>query len=82
MLELIAMSALISAFVILLAKKVGAVEWVQINGNRFFSELAHCDFCMSWWVNVYIALIAYVATADYQMFYIPFFATPLTRFLQ
>ena len=38
--------ALWVAFVLLLAYKVGIVEWMQVHGNELVSKMAHCDFCM------------------------------------
>ena len=42
--------ALVAAFCILLMKKWGAVDWLQVHGDRFLSRLFSCDFCLSFWV--------------------------------
>ena len=43
----VVMVALFSAFVILLAKKLGAVEWLQVHGDMFMSQLASFFECFS-----------------------------------
>lgn len=47
--DLMIMVALAAAFVVLLAKKLGAVEWLQVHGDKYLSRMASCDFCMSFW---------------------------------
>lgn len=42
--------ALLSAFVLLLAKKVGIIEWMQVHGDKVISRMASCDFCLSFWM--------------------------------
>ena len=73
--------ALLTAFVIILAKKWGIVEYVQIHGNDFFSKLASCDFCMSWWTSLAVSIIAVIVTGDWTLIFLPFFVTPLSRFI-
>ena len=41
--------ALVGAFIILLAMKLGIIEWMQIHGDAFISEMAKCNFCLSFW---------------------------------
>ena len=43
------MIALAAAFVVLLVKKWGIAEWMQIHGDSFTSKLFGCDLCMSFW---------------------------------
>ena len=50
------MVALEAAFVILLAKKLGIIEWMQVHGSEFISKMASCDFCLSFWVGSAICL--------------------------
>lgn len=71
--------ALLAAFVLILAKKWGLVERIQIHGNEFFSKMAHCDFCISWWVNVLITIFVFAVTLDYEVIVIPFLSTIITR---
>lgn len=71
--------AFVSSFVLFLLKKWGFVEWLQINGNDFFSRMAWCDFCLSWWVCVIITAMLFIATRDTWLFFVPFCSTMLTR---
>ena len=71
--------ALWVAFVLLLAYKVGIVEWMQVHGNELVSKMAHCDFCMSWWLNIFFSLFALGFTGNLMFLVVPFLSTPLAR---
>jgi hypothetical protein len=73
------MIALWVAFLLMLAYKLGIVEWLQINGNKFFSEMAHCDFCMSWWLGLIVTMLVLGFTGDLHLLVVPFIATPIAR---
>ena len=77
----ILLASLISAFFINLAKKWSIIEWLQMHGSELISKMAHCDFCLSWWINVLVGLIVSITTGCWQMLFIPFFSTMITRFL-
>lgn len=79
--ETILIVALIAAFIILLLKKLGVVEYMQVNGNKLISELFSCDFCMSFWASVIICFFITCATNDLHIMLLPFVTTPITRFL-
>lgn len=68
-----------SAFFILLAKKWGIVEWVQINGNNFFHEMFKCDFCLSFWMNLVLCLFFCILTKNALILLLPLVNTPITR---
>lgn len=74
-----AISSLLSAYVLLLMRKWGIIERVQVHGNDLFSEMFGCDFCLSWWTNVAMCLIFVIFTADAWLFLAPLCATPITR---
>lgn len=77
---LTAIMAPISAWILLLLNKQGAIEWLAVNGNAFFSEMAQCQFCLSWWTNVIVVLFVVLALNDGAMLLLsPFVATPITR---
>lgn len=81
-LELFAVAGFVSlfaAFVVLLAYKLGIVEWLQVHGSKEIAELAHCDFCMSWWASVVITAIVAPFVCEWWLFAVPFIATPLAR---
>lgn len=43
--------SLVAAYIILLAMKLGIIEWLQIHGDKYISEMAKCHFCMSFWTG-------------------------------
>lgn len=71
----------VAAFFITLAKKWGIVEQMQVRGNDLISEMAHCDFCLSWWACVVLTIVYVFATGEVDMVYIPFIGTMVSRFL-
>lgn len=79
--EVIALVALMAAFIVLLVKKWGFAEWMQIHGDRFLSKLFGCDLCMSFWAAMVVCLILACWFDDNQLFFIPMFTTPITRML-
>ena len=81
MLTILLMSALGAAFLIILAKKIGVIERLQVHGNKIVSSWASCDFCLSFWTNLALLLGVYLVLADPFVLVIAIPATPLTRFL-
>lgn len=73
--------ALIAAFVLTLARKWGVIEHAQIHGTDFVSRLFSCDFCLSWWVCLFISITWYIATGDMTYLGVPFAAPMITRAL-
>ena len=71
--------ACIVAFLLLLAHKVGLVETLQVHGSKLISELAHCDFCMSFWLSVFIMLAVVFITGDWWLAVVPLISTPIAR---
>ncbi len=69
----------LAAFFITLAKKWGVVEQLQVRGNDLVSEMAHCDFCMSWWACVVLTLAYIFITGDTSMVWMPFIGTMVSR---
>lgn len=78
-----AMSALfyacIAAFLVTLAKKWGFVEWLQVHGNSFFSKMAHCDLCLSFWASMLVACVAFVITGDARVLIAGLVSVTVTR---
>lgn len=72
-------AATLSAYLLILAAKWKVVEWMQVKGWKWLSDLANCDFCLSWWLNVIVCLVAALVTGDTMWIAVPFFATMLTR---
>lgn len=80
-LKLIVFVALLAAFIVLLIKKWGLAEWMQVHGDKFMSQLFSCDLCMSFWAAMLLSAFLAGYTDDVLMFVIPFFTTPVTRML-
>ena len=72
-------TACLATFFLLLAYKWGAIEWLQVHGNAFVSQLANCTFCLSWWMCLAVSLIFIVEIRDWSLVLIPVIATPITR---
>ena len=74
--------ALMAAFVVVLLKKWGIAEWMQVHGNGFVSQLFSCDFCMSWWASVLVMLLSVSFVGDNVAYLlVPVLATPIARYL-
>lgn len=71
--------AALSAFIILLSYKWGVVEYLQTHGDEFVSKMAQCNFCMAWWVSLFLSLFLLGLTCDVFMLLVPFIATPVAR---
>lgn len=68
-----------AAFLLLLAYKLGIVEWLQVHGDVVVSKMAQCDFCMSWWLSVAITILLAVIMDDVTLIFVPFISTPIAR---
>lgn len=73
--------ALLAAFVVLLVKKWGIAEWMQIHGDKVMSQLFACDFCMSFWASMILCMFLAGFTDDATFVIMPMFTTPITRML-
>ena len=80
-LKLIVFVALLAAFIVLLVKKWGWAEWMQVHGDKYSSQLFSCDLCMSFWAAMFISF-AFVCWYDDPIYILlPIFTTPVTRML-
>ena len=73
--------SLAAAFMVLLVKKWGWAEWMQVHGDRFLSQLFSCDLCMSFWAGMVLSLTAACFYDDIRLLLLPVFTTPITRML-
>lgn len=80
-LVIIIMVALAAAFVVLLVKKWGIAEYMQVHGNGFTSRLFSCDLCMSFWASLLVMSFAVFFVDEPWMLTVPLFSTPLTRMM-
>lgn len=72
-------TACLATFFLLLAYKWGVIEWLQVHGNEFVSQLANCTFCLSWWTCLVVSLIFIIESRDLSLLIVPVVATPITR---
>ena len=80
-LEAILIVALLAAFIVLLVKKLGWAEWMQIHGDDFSAKLFSCDLCMSFWACMLTSIGLVMCTGHTEAIFIPLVATPVTRIL-
>ena len=77
----VALVGLISAFAILLATKLGIIEWMQVHGDKFIAGMANCHFCLSFWVGT-VFFIAVACWLDNPLYIFGgMFSAPLTRLI-
>ena len=77
----IVLVALAAAFVVLLVKKWGINEWMQIHGDKYIAQLFSCDLCMSFWAAVILSMAVALVTDCGIYMAVPIFSTPITRML-
>ena len=80
-LEAILLVALLAAFIVLLVKKWGWAEWMQVHGDEFTSRLFGCDLCMSFWACLLVSIGMAAVTEYSECIFIPLVSTPITRML-
>lgn len=74
--------ALFSAFIVHLLNKSGLRDKViELSPLKLFSKLFDCDFCLSFWINVFVCIVLVIITANIALMVIPFLSTPITRIL-
>lgn len=72
--------ALIACWLILFITKIGVREYVQVHAPRLISQLFDCDFCLSWWICLGLAIIFSLIIGNFVLVLSAFCATPLTRY--
>ena len=70
-----------TSWVVILLKKWGVIEWVQVHGNAFFGKLVSCDFCLNFHCAWMLMLVVSVLTGEWILMLVPFFSTTIGRWL-
>ena len=70
-----------TSWVVILLRKLGVLEILQVQGNKFISKLASCDFCLNWWLSWCVVVVALVVTGEWWLVGVPFFSTTIGRWL-
>lgn len=73
--------ALAAAFTILLIGKLGIRDSIIARAPRLISQLFDCDFCLSFWASVILAIILAIFFREMNILFIPIISTPITRIL-
>jgi hypothetical protein len=73
--------ALAAAFVILLIGKLGIRDNIIAKAPKLISQLFDCDFCLSFWTSLILAVILAIFFREMNILLIPIISTPITRIL-
>ena len=73
--------ALAAAFTILLIGKLGIRDSIIAKAPKLISQLFDCDFCLSFWTSLIIAIILAIFFNEMSIILIPIISTPITRIL-
>lgn len=73
--------ALAAAFVILLIGKLGIRDNIIAKAPKLISQLFDCDFCLSFWTSLILAIILAIFFNEMSIIFIPIISTPITRIL-
>ena len=73
--------ALAAAFAILLIGKLGIRGSIIVRAPKLISQLFDCDFCLSFWMSVILAVILAIFFREMNILFIPIISTPITRIL-
>ena len=71
----------LTSWVVVLLRKLGILEVLQVRGNKFISKLASCDYCLSFWLGWVVVIPAALITGECFLLAVPFFSTTISRFL-
>lgn len=73
--------ALAAAFAILLIGKLGVRDEIITIAPKLISQLFDCDFCLSFWTSLILAIILAIFFNEMSIILIPIISTPITRIL-
>lgn len=69
----------IAAFCIMLISKLGVRDNIIENAPTLLSKLFACDFCLSWWTSLSVAVVFAAASHSFSILGLAIIATPITR---
>ena len=80
MIHTVVILALGATFIILLITKLGWREKAQVHGPEFISDMFNCDFCLSFWVGLMLAIILFLfMNGEWDVLLCPVLSSPITR---
>lgn len=72
--------AMAASWVITLGYKWELIEaWQKYTHFELVNKMLGCDFCLSWWTNVVLAIAMAAIVGDYTILAAPFVGTIITR---
>ena len=71
----------LTSWVVILLRKWGVLEWLQVHGGEFVGKLVSCDYCLNWWLAWAVVVIALAVTGEWWVVAVPFFSTTVGRWL-
>ena len=71
----------LAAFAILLIGKLGVRDEIITRAPKLISQLFDCDFCLSFWTSLILAIILAIFFNEMSIILIPIISTPITRIL-
>ena len=72
---------LAAAFAIMLIGKLGIRDSIIAKAPKLISQLFDCDFCLSFWTSLILAVILAIFFNEFSILLIPIVSTPITRIL-
>ena len=70
-----------AAFIILFIGKIGIRDNVIAKAPKLISQMFDCDFCLSFWVSLILAVILAIFFGQLNLLLIPILSTPITKVL-
>lgn len=70
-----------AAFAILFAERLGIRDKIVAEAPKLISQLFECDFCLSFWTSLILAIILAIIFNEMSIIFIPIMSTPITRIL-
>ena len=70
-----------AAFAILFAERLGVRDKIVAEAPKLISQLFECDFCLSFWTSLILAIILAIIFNEMSIIFIPIVSTPITRIL-
>lgn len=70
-----------AAFIILFIGKIGIRDNVIAKAPKLISQMFDCDFCLSFWVSLILAVILAIFSGQLNLLLIPILSTPITKVL-
>lgn len=70
-----------AAFAILFAERLGIRDKIVAEAPKLISQLFECDFCLSFWTSLILAIILAIIFNEMSIIFTPIVSTPITRIL-